>query len=472
MCLECAPKEQLEAIADMILQRSLRELDPSRGSVDELIITLPSCKHTFTVETLDGHCGIQDYYELDANRAWRGLKSPPPGFKMPPSCPTCRAAIRSPRYGRVYKRANLDIIEKNVASQLTKSMYAIVNDFKAIDPEKLRDNLKVASAICTFGVQDAAEIKRKSGEIFRSKILNSENEMPVRWLALELDKHSFGLESEVVRLWARETQKLRSIYARAMKISSTRSAHMKAWDSAFSSLYRQEIENAIQMPSTAPRYPAEHAMRVANMKVGLSKPLADKRFIVEAFWLTINIRILIANVAQELLTPKNVYPGRFSSFSSFKEIWVSFIRFVLETCRRDARVANRIAEASQSRKQLLHSDVLIFNIELEILKLNYKILQTAASTTADRDGLLREVKAQLETLNLSLTREEARHRGYNGSGMPDAEFERVFLIPMHSISAELSGIDEAILSGAVYQPVTYEEKQQIVAGLMSNYDLG
>ena len=204
----------------------------------------------------------------------------------------------------------------------------------------------------------------------------------------------------------------------------------------------------------------------------LSKPLADKRFIVEAFWLTINIRILIANVAQELLTPKNVYPGRFSSFSSFKEIWVSFIRFVLETCRRDARVANRIAEASQSRKQLLHSDVLIFNIELEILKLNYKILQTAASTTADRDGLLREVKAQLETLNLSLTREEARHRGYNGSGMPDAEFERVFLIPMHSIRAELSGIDEAILSGAVYQPVTYEEKQQIVAGLMSNYDLG
>ncbi|KAL5536591.1 hypothetical protein ACEPAF_413 [Sanghuangporus sanghuang] len=444
-------------------------LDPSRGSTDELIITLPGCKHTFTVETLDGHCQLQDYYELDANGTWRGLKSSAPGFKLPPTCPTCRRAIRSPRYGRVYKRADLDILERNVASRLTKSIHAIVDDFKSVDARSLCDSVKVASTFLSLSGYVRSEDEIKSEEKSRSKILNSEKELPVPWNALEPGKHCHGLKPDVMKQWSKEVWVVKGIYERTLKVASARSAHMKAWDSAFSSLYRQEIESAVQEPTTAPRHPAEHAMRVARMKVGMSKPLADKRFVVEAFWLTIDIRILLVNVAQVwlTLTPRHLYPER---FSFFKEAWSSFISFVLETCRRDARIALRIAQASQSRKQVLRSKVLTFSIELEILKLNFRLFRDAVSTALIQDELIKLVQAQLEKLELSVNEEDARHREYSGTGMADADFKQVFLDPMNIIRKDLAGVEESIRLGSLYTPLTDEEKQQIVAGLMANID--
>ncbi|KAL5492745.1 hypothetical protein ACEPAI_4192 [Sanghuangporus weigelae] len=452
----------------LIMQRSLRELDPSRGSTDELIITLPGCKHTFTVETLDGHCQLQDYYELDVNGNWRGLKSPSPGFKPPPTCPTCRRAIRSPRYGRVYKRADLDILERNVASRLTKSIHAIVADFKSVNAKDLCSSVKAASALCSLSAYARSEDEVESGNKSRLKILNSEKEFPVPWNALEPGKHCHGLKPDVLEQWSMEVRKVRSIYERTLKVASARSAHMKAWDSAFSSLYRQEIEYAVQEPTIAPRYPAEHAMRIARMKVGLSKPLADKRFVVEAFWLTIDIRILLATTAQEWLTPR--YPSP-ECFSSFKEAWSSFIGFVLETCRRDARIALRIAEASQSRKQVLRSIVLIFNTESEILKLKFRVFRDAVSNALTRDELIKEAQAQLEDLQMSADEKNVQHRGYSGAGLADTDFKQVFLEPMDTIRKELAEIEEAIRSGSVYTPLTYEEKQQIISGLIASLEI-
>ena len=83
---------------------------PEQGTLDERIITNPDCRHVFTVETLDGHCSMSDYYEQGTDGEWKALKLPAPGYKKPPTCPTCRTAIRTPRYGRIYKRADLDIL--------------------------------------------------------------------------------------------------------------------------------------------------------------------------------------------------------------------------------------------------------------------------------------------------------------------------------------------------------------------------
>lgn len=91
--------------------KQLCDIDPHGEELDELIITL-TCGHIFTVETLDGVCELERYYTRDEDDAWASIAPPPQGLKRPPTCPHCREPIKSLRYGRVYKRADLDMSEQ------------------------------------------------------------------------------------------------------------------------------------------------------------------------------------------------------------------------------------------------------------------------------------------------------------------------------------------------------------------------
>lgn len=95
---------------DFIMQTKLSEVDPHAEALDELLITL-DCKHIFTVETLDQICEMAQYYQYK-DEAYRQLSSPPPGLQKTPVCPLCREPITSMRYGRVFKRADLDLSEQ------------------------------------------------------------------------------------------------------------------------------------------------------------------------------------------------------------------------------------------------------------------------------------------------------------------------------------------------------------------------
>jgi hypothetical protein len=52
------------AIVDFIMQRAISDIDTTSDDVSEKLITL-ECGHIFTVETLDGHCSMSEYYEID-----------------------------------------------------------------------------------------------------------------------------------------------------------------------------------------------------------------------------------------------------------------------------------------------------------------------------------------------------------------------------------------------------------------------
>lgn len=88
----------------------MEEIDPHGESVEDILITL-NCGHSFTVETLDGHCELEKYYKKD-DAGWIQLSVPPVGLQKPPTCPLCRGPIKSNRYGRVFKRADLDMSEQ------------------------------------------------------------------------------------------------------------------------------------------------------------------------------------------------------------------------------------------------------------------------------------------------------------------------------------------------------------------------
>jgi hypothetical protein len=97
-------------------------IDTTSDDVSEKLIAL-ECGHIFTVETLDGHCAMSEYYEIDPmTGGYLSMKAPPSNSRCPLPVQPAGGSITSPRYGRVTKRANLDILEQNVASNMSKRL--------------------------------------------------------------------------------------------------------------------------------------------------------------------------------------------------------------------------------------------------------------------------------------------------------------------------------------------------------------
>lgn len=88
----------------------MNEIDPTSDELADILVTLP-CRHTFTVETLDGHCGITSYY-VRRDGQWAGLEPAPTDIQQSLACPLCRGPVNTKRYGRIQKRADLDMAEQ------------------------------------------------------------------------------------------------------------------------------------------------------------------------------------------------------------------------------------------------------------------------------------------------------------------------------------------------------------------------
>src|SRR6266545_1649391 len=146
VCPKCAPTEKKDQVVDLILSRTLSEVVPGLGDLDELVITNPSCGHVFTVETLDGLTALRSFYSRDQeDTKWTGLKAPL-GVVQPPTCPSCRASITCNRYGRITKRANLDILERNVASHMSQLLDHWLSKTRNFDEAKSRGLLASAAS--------------------------------------------------------------------------------------------------------------------------------------------------------------------------------------------------------------------------------------------------------------------------------------------------------------------------------------
>ncbi|KIO31498.1 hypothetical protein M407DRAFT_67824, partial [Tulasnella calospora MUT 4182] len=109
VCPTCCSDADQEQVVDLIMGTKMNEIDPNSDDLADILVTLP-CRHTFTVETLDGHCGIEAYYTRREG-AWSELAVTPTDIQKSLACPLCRGPVNTKRYGRIQKRADLDMAE-------------------------------------------------------------------------------------------------------------------------------------------------------------------------------------------------------------------------------------------------------------------------------------------------------------------------------------------------------------------------
>jgi hypothetical protein len=469
VCAECAPDHKKNQIVDFILQRTLDEVIPESGAIDEMTITIPSCKHTFTVETLDGHCGMSDFYnQKDLGGPWVGLLCPV-GFRKPPACPTCRSPITAPRYGRIFKRADLDILEQNIAARMSQALDRVQTAILHISEDEMKALIIRSAATITIRPPKARNPTKNQAKAHdptkkqtnaRSEELKTKQDVPISERAINSSNTSLhAIDSAVTKVWGEITHRLFNAYKEAVAVTGTRSAHMHAWDSAFSFLYHHELNALMDNPAHMPSQPQENAMRLAKLQVGQSKPLADRRFVVEAFWCTLHIRLTLITLGRTWLEEVGKRESDYPRYHFHQ--WASYVKFILKSCTRDVDKALELATSSESHRQVTKTSLLCMRIKLEEFRFSIYMSNKTGTIKNCRSSLVAAADSHGCEAQQCMSNVVAAHL----TNKPEEDLswlEENFSRAAHIIVDEWKTIKETLRRSTFYQEVSLKEKMEIV----------
>ena len=464
------------AIVDLILQRPISDLDTTSDDVSERLITL-ECGHIFTVETLDGHCSMSEYYEIDPmTGGYIEMKAPPIKFQTPPACPTCRGPITSPRYGRVTKRANLDILEQNVASKMSKRLDALSPSLEIITAD-LEASQTAAKAIVKgddIASEDSfAQICKKRKKSF------GKAEAPLPVVALrELEKRH-GFSQKEAAAWNKIVKEIHRVYGAVAAVTSARSAHVKAYEAAMATLFKLEMEAvAWNPPRGGGKTLQEVAFAAVNAKIGQPPHKADRKYHIEAFLLSIELRLMLAQIASARVAELPLVSDE-PDHSRHRQIWTTFVGFLYDSCIKDCDKAISLARSCSALRQ--EARVSIVNLRCDFEKVQFNALEQCRKIqTLDKNGDYLHMKTNLGTLItqerstaqgklLQVRTEYFQSRPVNSRKEMDEEvlwFRENCSVRAEKIFDAYNDLREQVLKvDMFYQPVSLQEKQDIVKAL-------
>ncbi|KAF7893598.1 uncharacterized protein EAF02_001136 [Botrytis sinoallii] len=127
-----------EMVVDFILSSTFEEVD-----LDENPCIVPSCGHILTLESMDGHMSMSDFYTMNGEGSIVDLKNSAEPFSASgmKSCPTCRGPLRNlNRYSRIVRRALIDEATKKFIVWANIEFIPLVTRMHAIEAE-LRETI-------------------------------------------------------------------------------------------------------------------------------------------------------------------------------------------------------------------------------------------------------------------------------------------------------------------------------------------
>jgi hypothetical protein len=429
ICVTCAPEEEKAILMDVITNNTISNLNLDSNELDSILIRL-ACGHIFTVETLDSICKLQKFYSSSPDGRWTGL-SPPPSESapVPPTCPTCRGSITARRYGRVYKRANLDMLERTMATKMSRELIVLGNRASMLPIWSLRDEFS------------EADIRRGGEPRSTEKRRNPDSSGPPLNYEYLWSLEIHGITEEESQDWTRLLMPLLQLYKAVTGVAATRSAHVTAYDAAISVLYHHEIAvlTAKPRPTASPQ---DTALRLAKQLVGTSPPLADKRFRVEAIWLSVELRYAIGSIALSRL--RRIRSVAKSRDGQRVVVWSAFVQFIFESCINDAYLAHKIASDCGAAVQSLEAVVKYCRAVLEHAKVGSSVAQLMGRFVAEGNHWVsgaERLKAQAALLTSDEERIFLARRGSQALELDLVESK--LTRPMNSV---LSQWDEFIVS--------------------------
>ncbi|TBU41804.1 hypothetical protein BD309DRAFT_964525 [Dichomitus squalens] len=463
-CVVCLSADGRADIVDFIMQRRLEDVDLSSTDISDRLITL-ACGHIFTVETLDGHCGMHDYYDIDQMGQFLSTKSPPVNYQTPPTCPTCRGPITALRYGRITKRATLDILEQNVASTMSSALdecSPLISEYA----NNISDYQQQAKKLATEAGNEDESTKRK-------EISFTENgPLPASAFDLQAMQEVHGIPQEEARAWYQVVKTLVNTYRRVAKVAATRGAHVKAYEAALSTLFRLEMQAIAEDPARATDTPEPMALVIVDRKIGQPPPKADVRFQIEAYFLSLELRSLMAEIARSRIEGLSVTSND-PDVTQHRELWTLFVSFLYDSCIADADKAINIAKNSSASRQAARATVHKLRFAFEafrwtILCERSALFRAGALDKAERERLCRKVTNYKRLLpQISNLIEQTYIRSRPSQTTADLKKERQWMnencrTKVEAWERECTKLEEFVENGGFYQPMSTQEREEIV----------
>ncbi|KAF8599524.1 hypothetical protein BDV93DRAFT_526047 [Ceratobasidium sp. AG-I] len=360
------------------MHTSLRDLEDD-GTLDSMTITLP-CQHVFTVETLDGVTHLGDFYEKDQTGKWIKAIIPEASgeLRTRPVCPTCRGSITSLRYGRVCKSSNIAIMQHNIASSLSRRLATAE---KKLAASRTGLNASIASAVkgC-IPVLSATDISPAAHREIRDKLdltLIKEVDRPTPVDVLRNLDEFHAYTQKDAELWRKAVGGILTSYQNARQIACDRDPSVQAYEASLAALYQDELSQfGSDLSRGAPQDVEQRALRLARMRIGQPPPRASLRFVVEAFWVTTEILMLLGLATREA---SNEVQGRDSNTEN-SSYWTKLAEFFFKRGIEDAEVALSLAESSESWNKVVKCQVIL-------LRALYESAAHECQSTVDTGGI-------------------------------------------------------------------------------------
>ena len=416
---------------------------------------------------------MSEYYEIDlATGRYIALKAPPVEYQMPPTCPICGGPITSPRYGRVTKRANMDILEQNVAGDMSKRLEKHGPFLEAIIASL--EELESAAR----GIPSGNDFAR--GDAFARIYSNRKGpfgkpDEPLPANMLRGLKARHGFSQKEAEAWEEIAKRIIQVYDGVIDIASARSAHVKAYETAMSTLFRLEMEAVSLNPSEADgKMQQDIAFAAVNAKIGQPPHKADRKYQIETFLLTIELRLMLARIASARVAGLPL-TSKDPDHAQHRPIWTTFVGFLYDSCLEDCAKAVSITRSCFALRQEARIHIVTLRCNFEkarfyALENRLKIQAWTMSGAAQlrmRANLGTLISEQRTAAQEALT--QARTR-YLQNRLIDSREEMVEEVlwfgekctsRAEKIFAAYTDLQEHVLKEGSYQPVSLQEKQDI-----------
>ncbi|CAE6503560.1 unnamed protein product, partial [Rhizoctonia solani] len=353
-CKPCSEEGTLAFIVDPVGQIHLRDLEDN-ATLDSVTITLP-CRHIFTVKALDTITRIRDFYERNSHGEWAKAIMPDIlAVRNRPTCPHCGGGIDSLRYGRILKNSNHSILQHSIACILSDELS---------EAERL---LLQARDKLSQSVTEAVSSHQTGHHILQEKVdiaLVADRNSPTNLDIVENLTRFHGFPSRCTMTWQKVVREIMKPYDIACRVTQKADPSAEAYEGLLARLYQAEL-NKSGGSTALTTDPEQHrlqqlAIKVAHVRIGHPRPHASDRFTVEAFWVTVEILLLLALAISKACEEK-MQPNVEANITH----WEKLAEFFLLRASADAEAAHRLADQSKSHSKAILCRLLILQTQYE-----------------------------------------------------------------------------------------------------------